>query len=388
MDAVRTRMRVCRGVGTVPRREGARAARTCQQKSIELRGKFFLTTNTTTTDKNTDKVKDYLVGKLDEFFFDGLSDEYLQKAHIADFMHGVPIPLRKSDIVKVQEFSTVRIADAMAFVIGCDPDFRYARQYKQYINRFFPDQFPKLLVQQGAEKAQAEDYETACVYFRSALQIDPDFMDAQYCYARALHDAYEKGSGEEYVGTFKAASMRAFETLVGKWPEFDEGYYYLGYAYLNLGLYQKAELTFRRFLELTKKDAARTEVEGLCEKLMDPCRIEEGCNAIVSGRLESGIEILESYKDDDRFNQWWPLWYYLGAAYRALGLGPEALDCYRRVLQLSPSNSEAMKQMLEIYEADGLEAEAEKYRKKIAIVERNRELDREQKREEQGIKVN
>jgi tetratricopeptide (TPR) repeat protein len=346
------------------------------------------------SDKNTnnnehkDQVKEYLVGKLKDYFFDELSNDYLRKAEIADFMRGVPIPLNKEDIAKMKEFSTVRIADAMAFVIGCDPDFKYRDAYVKYINKFFPDQFPKLLVQQGADKAKEEDYETACVYFRAALILDPEFKDAQYCYARALHDAYEKGTGDEYVGTFKAASLHEFETLVQKWPDFDEGYYYLGYAYLNLGLYQKAALTFQRFLSLTKNEEAGKEVQGLSEKLVEPCKIEEGCNAIISGRLESGIEILSGYKEDPRYNQWWPLWYYLGAAYRALGLTPDALDAFQKVLKLSPSNIETMEQLVELYEADGFDDKAEKYRKKIEIVKQNRELDREQKRQNEGMKVN
>ena len=335
-----------------------------------------------------DRIKEYLVGKLDGFFFDTLSNDYLRRADIADFMRGVPIPLRSEDIARMKEFGTVRIADAMAFVIGCDPEFKYRDAYIRYINKFFPDQFPKLLVQQGADKAKEEDFETACVYFRAALQIDPDFMDAQYCYARALHDAYENGTGEEYVGVFKAESLRAFETLAEKWPDFDEGYYYLGYAYLNLGLYQKAALTFQRFLSLTKNEEARKEVQDLSEKLAEPCRIEEGCNAIISGRLESGIEILSVYKDDPRYNAWWPLWYYLGAAYRALGLTQDALDAFQQVLKLSPSNAETMQQLVEIYEADGFDEMAEKYRKKIAVVEQKRELDREQKRQNDGIKAN
>lgn len=347
-----------------------------------------MSNNQTEKQDKQDRIKDYLISKLDDFFFDELSNEYLRKAEIMEFMKGVPIPLRREDIAKMKDFSTVRIADAMAFVIGCDPDFKYRDAYVKYINKFFPDQFPKLLVQQGADKAREEDYETACVYFRAALLIDPDFMDAQYCYARACHDAYENGSGEDYVGTFKAESLRAFETLVDKWPDFDEGYYYLGYAYLNLGLYQKAALTFQRFLSLTKNEEARKEVQDISVKLKDPCTIEEGCNAIISGRLESGIEILSTYKEDPRYNEWWPLWYYLGAAYRALGLTRDALDAFQRVLKLSPSNAETMQQLVELYEADGIEDMAEKYRKKIEVVEKNRELDREQKRQNEGIKVN
>ena len=78
-----------------------------------------------------------------------------------------------------------------------------------------------------------------------ALFVDPDSADALYCYGRACRDAYEKGEGEEYVGRFKAESLEAFEKLTLKKPDFDMGFYFLGYGYLNLGLYVKAKLTWR-----------------------------------------------------------------------------------------------------------------------------------------------
>lgn len=333
-----------------------------------------------------DRVKEYLTGKLDGFLFDELSPEYLKKAEITDFMKGVPIPIKTTELSSAS-FSTVQIADSMAYVLGCDPDFRYRDAYLKYIEKFFPEQFPKLLVQQGADQAKDERFEEACVYFRAALIIDPDFRDAQYCYARACHDAYEHGEGEEYVGTFKAESLRAFETLAEKWPDFDEAYYFLGYAYLNLGLYQKAQLTFNRFLNLNQNEEARKEIQQMQEKLAEPCRIEEGCNAIASGRFESGIEILEPYRNDPRYNAWWPLWYYLGVAFRGIGLTKEATDAFQRVLTLSPSNIETMQELVDLYEANGLDDLAEKYQKKIDVVRHNQELDREQKRQEEGITV-
>lgn len=48
-------------------------------------------------------------------------------------------------------------------------------------------------------------------------------------------------------------------------------------------------------------------------------KIEEGYNHVLAGRFAEGIGILSSYEEDERFNTWWPLWYYLGFAYSELG---------------------------------------------------------------------
>ena len=131
----------------------------------------------------------------------------------------------------------------------------------------------------------------------------------------------------------------------------------------------------------------RAEITKLEEKLVDPCRIEEGYNAVLSGRYEAGIDILSIYEDDERFNVWWPLWYYLGVAYMETGDAEEAKKKLLNVLKYSPSNTDAMSLLVEIYEAEGNAEKAKKYADKIGIVNANAELDREEKRKEQGSTV-
>ena len=58
----------------------------------------------------------------------GLSSDLLWG--VADIMMGVPVPINKKKMMKL---STVDMARAMAFVIGCDPNFDYAENYIAYI---------------------------------------------------------------------------------------------------------------------------------------------------------------------------------------------------------------------------------------------------------------
>lgn len=349
-------------------------------------------------EKKEDRIGFYLTPQLDEFLFDELSESYLQRAGVADILSGVPIPLRKTAL---DHLTTLDIARNMAFVLGCDPQFQYAENYRQYILRTFGKKFAEGLIGDGVEGAAREDYIYACIQFRAAMQIDPEKGEAYYCYGRACKDAYEAGDEEEYIGRYKAEALEAFEVATLKKPDFADAYYFLGYAYLNLGLYVKAKLTFEQFLQLTAEpaeggaeDAAgreaagapdgkaaqelrelRQEVEERVASLAEPVEIEKGYNLVLSGRYVEGVDQLTPYKTG-KYANWWPLWYYLGMAYSKMGLDNDAIEHFLQVLKLSPSNSETMEELVKLYESRGDAEKAEKYRRKIGVVKQNAELDR------------
>ena len=62
--------------------------------------------------------------------------------------------------------STLTIAENMAFVIGCDVNFKYRDNYVAYITRTFTDEFAKPLINEGVEAAAKGDFEFACICFR------------------------------------------------------------------------------------------------------------------------------------------------------------------------------------------------------------------------------
>ena len=332
-------------------------------------------------EQKNDKVGEYLVHHLDSLLFDELSEEYLKKAEMADILKGVPIPFKTTEITGGAT-STLMIASNMAYVIGCDRNFKYRDNYLAYIAKCFPHDFEKPLLNEGVKTAQDKDPETACIWFRAALQIAPDSQDALFLYARACKDAYENGDGEDYVGTFKAESLRMFERLTILHPDFDQGYYFLGYGYLNLGLYTKAKLTFDEFMRISKEGELRAEIAEVLDKLADPCRIESGIKDITAGRYDRGVMVLEPYTRDERFNTYWPMWYYLGIAYKEGGNPAEAEKHLLTCLRYSPSNTDAMNELAELYEDAGDGVKAKKYRDKIQLVEQNRELDRQEREKE------
>lgn len=349
-------------------------------------------------DRTNDRISEYLVPHLKEYIFDELSYDYLEKAGIMDIMKDVPVPINLKDM---EGLTVLKIAKNMAFVIGCDPSFEYKDNYVQYILRNFDERFSDALVSEGLEVVEQHDYDYACILFRAAMLINPDNPNAYYCYGRACKDSYELGEDEEYVGRYKAEALEAFEVTTIKNPSFADAFYFLGYAYLNMGLYIKTRLTFEEYVRLVNVELSdeklnpskRAEMNDTLREIQErltyldePCKIEEGYNLILTSKYEEGIKVLEKYKESS-FNTWWPLWYYLGIAYMGIGEDhendvskvdeiavtsyEEAIKDFKEVLKLSPSNDEVIGKLVLLYEKIGDIENKEKYGKKLEVVKAN-----------------
>lgn len=321
-----------------------------------------------------DRITKYLSMLNKGMLFDELSEDYLEKAGVKDILTGVPVPVLPGED---GELTTLSIMLNMAKIIGGDSNYPYLEQYIDYI-KFVADDDPEpVLLSFGAKEADAGNYESACMLFRAILLIFPKSRDALYLYGRACKGAYEQENlDEEYVGNFKAESLEAFELLTMMHKEFDMGYYFLGYSYANLGLYTKAKITWESFIELHQlDDELREEINERIELLEEPIIIEQACNRINAGDYQGGKDTLEPYTEG-RYEKWWPLYYHLGIAEEGLGNVDAAIKRFKEALALTPSNTELMQELVKLYNSIGDKENVEKYEKKISIISKNIESER------------
>lgn len=316
-----------------------------------------------------DRVGKYLKKYTKNFVFDEFSDAFIKRTGF-DFMKGVPIPLRKQDLEQFRGGDGLKmnhIAENIAWIMGIDPKFQYMESYLEFMRRFSNSKIINGLVKEGRDTAEAGDYDNAAIHFRAALCISPTNIHAMYSYARACRELYLTGNNEEYIGRFKAESIEFFELLTVFHPRYSLAYYYLGYCYLNMGLYIKAKLAWERFLKMSTNMKDCREVRSRMKQLEQPVRIEEGCNAVLSGKYELGVDILEPFLTT-KFRDWWPMSYYLGVAYERTGNRKDAVASFKRVLGVNASHVETMDELAAIY-ADCKDKENEvKYRKKAELI--------------------
>jgi tetratricopeptide (TPR) repeat protein len=320
-----------------------------------------------------DRVAKYLEVYATRFVFDTFSEDFLKRGGIS-FMRDVPVPLREEDTAAFRSregLSVAHIGENMARVMGAAPSFPHAGAYIEFLRRGMGGQAAAGLVREAKNAAERAEYDEACIRFRAALCLEPQNLAAMYGYARVCRAMYLAGNDDErdseYVGRFKAEALEYFELTTEAHPRFPMAHYYLGYAYLNMGLYQKAHLTWERYLKHSSHPKDRREIKERIQQLADPLEIERGYNAVLAGRFAEGLDALEPYLQS-KYNDWWPLCYYLGVAYSRLDRRDEAVDMFKRGLRLNPSHAESMEELADLYETDGETELSEKYRKKAALL--------------------
>jgi tetratricopeptide (TPR) repeat protein len=317
-----------------------------------------------------DRVKPYLMGYMKEFVFSELSDDYLRKAGMDDFLAGVPVPLRAGDAAEAADegLHISAIGTAMARVIGIDPAFGYAPEYKRFLYRFLKDRALGMLLTEAKNAVDAGDMDSACIWHRSALAISPDDAVALYGYGSVLAAMYAGSPDEAKIGNLRAESIEAFETLTLEHPDFAPGWYRLGYVYLNLGLYKKASVAWRRYLEAATDAETRAEIEERLSQLDTPIAIENACNLVLSGNYDDGLTAL-SHFTTGQYAEWWPLWYHIGKAHGGRGETENAERAFKKALRINGAQLDSMRELVKIYEETGRIDLVKKYRDKIELIE-------------------
>ena len=325
-----------------------------------------------------DKLTKYLENLSKDFLFDELSATYIESNEL-DFMKGVAVPFKPADMVALNEsgIDPARIVDNMAIVLGSNIKFPYASQYIKFMAKYFNEKLIGVFTSKAAEfMMTGKNYRTALAYYRMALMLDSSDTLSLFGYACGCREWYLSLEGEddvdELIETLKSESTEYFEWSIIEHPEFAPAYYYLGFAYLNADLYNKAQFIWMRFVELSP-DKEKKEVREIQERIAeldDPCKIESAINDLTTGNLEAGLTVLESYVGS-RYDNWWPLHFYLASTYRELEKPAEAIEGFKKVLKLNPSNYDACKALAEIYSELNDAENGMKYAKKCELILQN-----------------
>lgn len=304
----------------------------------------------------------------EEYVFIELTPDYYKRIHM-DFMRGVPLPVKRKYVEGLAENQGVEFSlftMGMISIIGIDPDFEYVSKYVKLLE-YMNDKIAHVAVNVGVGLAQTGKLEQAAVNFRAAMVIDPSNTNALYNYILVCRDIYVKSDDKELVGDFKEEVLECLLKLREMKPDMAMARYFLGYAYINMGLYSMAADEWNEFLRLAAGGPEIEEIRARLDDIEDPIIIERGYTDIMEGNWQRGMDILEQYIDSD-YMSWWPLKYYLGVGCNRLGRHKEAIELLKKAAAENPSSPEIVAELVIANEALNDEVNAEKYRRKLKIL--------------------
>jgi len=319
-----------------------------------------------------DKVEKYFKHFLDRYVFIELSPDYISRAGNINFLTGVKLPIKKEDeeaFGKEVLYKFNNFAEAMVFVLGADMHGRYGDKYIQFMTLHNP-KIRNFVVREGLDYAEKDELDIAAIHLRAALVIDPEWLDANYNYARVCMHLYQKSEDPVFITDFKAESTKYFEITAEKHPKFAQSFYFLGFQYFNANLYIKAKITWEKFLKISKNGKDKKEIRTRLSQLEKWVSFEQGYTAIDRGKFKEGISILEALyaKYPDMAN----LYFFLGKGYKETGRLPEAIIMFKKVLEVIPSQVLSMALLADCYDALGDKQNSEKYRNKAALINKDR----------------
>ena len=325
-----------------------------------------------------DRLHPYFGNQLKNFVFTELSPDFLAASGLG-FMEGVPFPVHAEDLKDFTQkgLALTRIADNIAVVLGSDTQFRYADKYLQFLNKAFDDKLVNVFASKAGEALKTGNYRKGLAYLRAGMLFRQDSLTAMFSYASGCRYWYLQLEGseedQELIKILKSEAHEYFEHCTDAYPEFAKAWYYLGYDYVNQGQYLKAKLAWQHYLKTVSpaEDPEDTEyikeIQDRITELEDPVKIEKGIALLNAGQTIDALRILEPYSQTG-YSKWWPLHMYLAQAYRELGYNAEAVEGYQKVLQLAPSNTDAMDALAELYAESGDAERSEKYRNKSNLL--------------------
>jgi len=321
-----------------------------------------------------DKLKPYLESLMKDFMFTEVSEEFLCMADLS-FMKDVPIPIKADDLKLFVDngLSTTQIADNIAIVIGTDTHFKYVESYLRYLHKLFDEKLILVFAGKGEECLKIGNYRKGLAYLRAAMMFKDDALQAMFCYANGCRYWYlsmeDEDGQDDLILLLKNEAREYFEHCTSAYPQFAKGWYFLGYAYLNMGQFQRTQIAWKKYMVVSgeEPEEEKKEIAERLEDLRHPVMIEKGFNLLSAGQIEDGLRILEPYVNTE-YGKWWPLHFNLACAYRELGHREEAVEGFLKVLETSPSNYDAMVALSELYAELGDAEKAEKYLNKSKLV--------------------
>ena len=300
------------------------------------------------------KIDKYLLKKTEELAFITVKKE--GEFHLDGYeipKEGLNVPIKNEVLVKgIKEktaqdgLNSISIADAMIYIIGIDPEFRYNDEYKKFLTalekkvNFNVRSYAGYMSRKYFELGETTD---SLIYIKALVTLYPDDIEGLYNYAIVCQEAataYQKDNDVKAMNDFLLEAGEKLEKIINMDESFALAYYHLGYHYYNQSQYIKAKVIWEEAMKLGLDEDIIAEIQENIGKMDYKVQYEEGYSLVFQGKFEEGLEKLLPLEEE--YSDWWNLLFIIGIAYKNMGEIDQARLYFEKILRIKPKQVDTL----------------------------------------------
>lgn len=300
------------------------------------------------------KIDKYLLRKTEELAFitvkkDG--DFHLDGYEIPK--DGLNVPIKNEVLVKgIKEktaqdgLNSMSIADAMVYIIGIDPEFKYNEEYKKFLSALEKKVNFDVRAYSGymsRKYFELGEYTDSLIYIKALVTLYPDDIEGLYNYAIVCQEvatSYQKDGDAKGMNTFLLEAGEKLEKIINMDESFALAYYHLGYHYYNQSQYIKAKVIWEEAMKLGLDEDTIAEIQENIGKMDYKVQYEEGYTLVFQGKFEEGLDKLLPL--EEQYGDWWNLLFIIGIAYKNMGEIDKAMIYFEKILMIRPKQVDTL----------------------------------------------
>ena len=300
------------------------------------------------------KIDKYLLKKTEELAFitvkkDG--DFHLDGYEIPK--DGLNVPIKNEVLVKgIKEktaqdgLNSMSIADAMIYILGIDPEFRYNDEYKKFLNALEKKVNFDVRAYSGymsRKYFELGEYTDSLIYIKALVTLYPEDIEGLYNYAIVCQEvatSYQKDGDAKGMNAFLLEAGEKLEKIINMDENFALAYYHLGYHYYNQSQYIKAKVIWEEAMKLGLDEDIIAEIQENIGKMDYRVQYEEGYTLVFQGKFEEGLDKLLPLEEE--YGDWWNLLFIIGIAYKNMGEMDKAILYFEKILIIKPKQVDTL----------------------------------------------
>ena len=300
------------------------------------------------------KIDKYLLKKTEELAFITVKKE--GEFHLDGYeipKEGLNVPIKNEVLVKgIKEktaqdgLNSISIADAMIYIIGIDPEFRYNDEYKKFLTalekkvNFNVRSYAGYMSRKYFELGETTD---SLIYIKALVTLYPDDIEGLYNYAIVCQEvatSYQKDGDAKGMNAFLLEAGEKLEKIINMDEDFALAYYHLGYHYYNQSQYIKAKVIWEEAIKHGLDEDIIAEIQENIGKMDYKVQYEEGYSLVFQGKFEEGLDKLLPL--EEQYGDWWNLLFIIGIAYKNMGEMDRAIHYFDKILIIKPNQVDTL----------------------------------------------